>query len=162
MDALTCALAALQLAGAGAPGHQLPVAVQDDALLLNLSPAQVQQYIGQIAQEGASYVRLTASWSGLAPSPQSTRKPGAPFDASEGRGARGPQAVHVERKDPGTGAWTPVSVTGSGCDQGTQFSTDAAGGFYRLSTYQGNATYRMTVRQPDGTWAPSAEVPVSR
>ena len=83
MDALTCALAALLLAGAGAPGHQLPVAVQDDALLLNRSPAQVQQYMGQIAQEGATYVRLTASWSGLAPSPQSTRKPGAPFDASD-------------------------------------------------------------------------------
>jgi hypothetical protein len=53
-------------------------------------------------------------------------------------------------------------VTGQGCDQGTEFSTDAAGAFTRLSPYQGNATYRMTVRQPDGTWAPSDEVPVSR
>jgi hypothetical protein len=60
MDALTCALAALLLAGAGVPGHRLPVAVQDDALLLNRSPAQVQHYTGQIAQEGACYVRLTA------------------------------------------------------------------------------------------------------
>jgi len=59
------------------------VAVQDDALLLNRSPAQVQQYTGPIAQEGAGYVRLNASWSGLAPSPQSTRQPGAPFAASD-------------------------------------------------------------------------------
>jgi hypothetical protein len=43
MDALTCALAALVLAGAGAPEHRLPAAMQDDALLLNRSPAQVQQ-----------------------------------------------------------------------------------------------------------------------
>jgi hypothetical protein len=78
------------------------------------------------------------------------------------RGARGAQVVHVERKDPGTAAWVPVSVIGEGCDQGTEFPTDAAGAFTRLSPYQGNPTYRMTVRQPDRTWAPSAEVPVSR
>jgi hypothetical protein len=53
-------------------------------------------------------------------------------------------------------------VTGQGCDQGTEFSTDSAGGFVRLAPYEENAPYRMTVRQPDGTWAPSAEVPVSR
>src|SRR3954470_15039437 len=84
MDALTCSLAALLLAGSSVgPGHDLPVAVQDDALLLNRAPAQVQQYMGQIAQEGGSYVRLTAGWSGLAPSPRSTAKPDAPFDASD-------------------------------------------------------------------------------
>jgi hypothetical protein len=83
MDALTCSLAALLLAGTTTPGRDLPVAVQDDALLLNRSPAQVQQYMGQIAQEGASFVRLTASWSGLAPSPRAKRKPAAPFDASD-------------------------------------------------------------------------------
>jgi hypothetical protein len=55
----------------------------------------------------------------------------------------------VERKDPGTGAWVPVSVTGQRCDQGTEVSTDAAGAFTRLSPYQGDATYRMTVRQPE-------------
>ena len=77
------------------------------------------------------------------------------------RGARGPQLVHVERKDPGTGAWVPVSVTGQGCDQGTEFSTDSAGGFERLAPYGGPATYRMTVRQPDGSWAPSVEVPAT-
>jgi len=80
----------------------------------------------------------------------------------QARGARGPQVVHVERKDPGTGAWIPVPVTGQGCDQGTEFSTDAAGGFLRLAPYDGDASYRMTVRQPDGSFAPSAEVPVSR
>jgi hypothetical protein len=78
------------------------------------------------------------------------------------RGARGPQLVHIERKDPGSGAWVPVSVTGQGCDQGTEFSTDGAGGFLRLAPWNGNATYRMSVRQPDGSWAPSAEIPVSR
>jgi hypothetical protein len=46
----------------------------------------------------------------------------------------------VERKDPGTGAWVPVSLTGQGCDQGTDFSTDAAGAFTHLSPSQGNAT----------------------
>jgi hypothetical protein len=50
-------------------------------------------------------------------------------------------------------------VTGQGCDQSTEFSTNAAGAFTRLGPYQGNATYRMTVRQPDGTWAPSAGGP---
>jgi hypothetical protein len=39
--------------------------------------------MGQIAQEGGSYVRLTAGWSGLAPSPRSKTKPDAPFDASD-------------------------------------------------------------------------------
>ena len=82
MDALTCSLAALLLATAVGPGHQLPMVVQDDALLLNRS-APVQQYTDQIAQDGASDVRLTASWSGLAPSPRATKKPGAPFDASD-------------------------------------------------------------------------------
>jgi hypothetical protein len=53
-------------------------------------------------------------------------------------------------------------VTGQGWDQGTEFSTDAAGPSTRSSPYEGDATYRMTVRQPDGTWAPSAEVPVRR
>ena len=57
MDALTCSLAALLLATAVGPGHQLPVVVQDDALLLNRAPAQVQQYTDQIAAEGASDVR---------------------------------------------------------------------------------------------------------
>src|SRR3954462_13903010 len=76
MEALTCALAALLLAGA--PGHQLPTAVQDDALLLNRSPAPVQQYLGQM------------------------------------RGTHGPQLVHVERRDPGTSAWVPVSVPAKG------------------------------------------------
>lgn len=85
MDALTCSLAALLLATAVGPGHQLPVVVQDDALLLNRAPAQVQQYTDQIAAEGASDVRLTASWSGLAPSPTATKKPAAPFDASDSK-----------------------------------------------------------------------------
>ena len=82
MDALTCSLAALLLAGSAVgPGHQLPVAIQDDALLLNRAPAQVQQYMGQIKQDGGSFVRLTAGWSGLAPTPRATAKPAAPFDA---------------------------------------------------------------------------------
>ena len=34
------------------------------------------------------------------------------------RGAKGPQVVHVERQDPGTGAWVPVSVTGQGLRPG--------------------------------------------
>jgi hypothetical protein len=85
MDALACSLAALLLATAVGPGHQLPVVVQDDALLLNRAPAQVQQYTDQIAAEGASDVRLTASWSGLAPSPTATKKPGAPFDAADSK-----------------------------------------------------------------------------
>ena len=91
MDALTCSLAALLLATAVGPGHQLPVVVQDNPSL------SAVLLFGQL------------------------------------RGAKGPQVVHVERQDPGTGAWVPVSVTGQGCDQGTEFSTDAAGGFLRLA-----------------------------
>ena len=52
------------------------------------------------------------------------------------RGAKGPEVVHVERQDPGTGAWVPVSVTGQGCDRGTEFS--------------------------DGSFAPSVAIPVSK
>jgi hypothetical protein len=70
MDALTCALAALLLAGAGGPGHQLSVAVQDDALLLNRSPE----------------VKAPAD------------HPEAVVAFGQVRGARVPQVVHVARK----------------------------------------------------------------
>ena len=78
------------------------------------------------------------------------------------RGAKVPQVVHVEKQDPGAGVWVPVSVTGQGCDQGTEFSTDATGDFLRLAPYDGDAAHRMTVRQADGSFAPSIAIPVSR
>ena len=140
MDPLTCALAALLLAGGSVPGHQLPVAVQDDALLLNRSPAQVQQYTGQIAEEGAAYVRLTASWSGRAGRCQ---RPRTATTASGTCRARPSSGCSPARWRAGTPARSPTR-------------------YPPLSPYQGNATYRMTVCQPGGTWAPSAEVPVSR
>jgi hypothetical protein len=86
---LTCALAALLLAGAGAPGHQLPVAVQDDAL-----PWPTRTRASACSPSSGAEVKAEAD------------HPDQPAVVVFGqvRGARGPQAVHVEREDPGTGA----------------------------------------------------------
>jgi hypothetical protein len=78
-----CTLLALLLGGAPQPGPRtLPTTIQDDAVLLHGSDASVRQAINQIASLGAGYVRLTASWSAIAPAPDAQRMPGAPFDPS--------------------------------------------------------------------------------
>jgi hypothetical protein len=83
---LGCSLAAILLASTGATGPTgVETTIQDDAVLLNRPERDVRQAAQQIKDLGADRVRLTASWSGLAPSPQSRTKPGAPFDAADTR-----------------------------------------------------------------------------
>ena len=53
--------------------------------MLHRPEAQVQKYAKQIAELGADRVRITASWSALAPSPRAKRKPGGSFDAEDSR-----------------------------------------------------------------------------
>jgi hypothetical protein len=87
LGALACSLIALLLgssSGLGG-GKNMETVVQDDAQLLHRSPAQVQQSMRRIADLGATHVRLTASWSGLVPSPRDKRIPPAPFDATDSR-----------------------------------------------------------------------------
>jgi hypothetical protein len=83
---LGCSLAAILLASTGATGPTgVETTLQDDAVLLHRSEQEVRRAAEQISELGADRVRLTASWSGLAPSPQSRTKPGAPFDAADTR-----------------------------------------------------------------------------
>jgi hypothetical protein len=49
--------------------------MQDDALMLNRPPAQVQATARRMARLGVDRVRLTAGWSVLAPQPNSRRMP---------------------------------------------------------------------------------------
>jgi hypothetical protein len=80
MGALACGLAAMLLAGTPTQGKHLDTVVQDDALLLARPPAQVRQTARTIAELGADRVRLTASWSTIAPAPDARERPGRPFD----------------------------------------------------------------------------------
>jgi len=77
---LVCTLVSLLLGGNPLPGHTLQRTIQDDAVLLHGSDASVKSAINQIAYLGFNYVRLTASWSAIAPQSSSTQMPGAPFD----------------------------------------------------------------------------------
>jgi hypothetical protein len=73
-------LVALLLGGAPHRHRTLDTTIQDDAVLLHGSDASVKQAIGQMAALGATYVRLTAGWSTLAPQTRSARMPRPPFD----------------------------------------------------------------------------------
>ena len=83
VNPLTCSLAILVSGALGAPSnvHPLPVTIQDDALLLNRAPVQVEATARRMAELGADRVRLTASWFALAPQPRSKRRPR--FDATD-------------------------------------------------------------------------------
>src|SRR4051794_3428053 len=59
----------------------LETVMQDDALLLYRSPAQVRRTVQALALLGVDRVRLTAGWSAIAPNPQSARRPA--FDAAD-------------------------------------------------------------------------------
>ena len=88
MGALWCSLVALLLAGSGTGGagpKYMETVVQDDAQLLHRPAPQVRQSMNRLAALGVTRVRLTASWSSLAPKPRSRRVPPAPFDASASR-----------------------------------------------------------------------------
>ena len=73
----------------------------------------------------------------------------------------GHQVVRVERQDAAGGPWTPVQVTGQTCEGATDFFTDDAGWFLRAAPYTGPGSYRLSRRQPDGSWESGVEVPVS-
>ena len=79
------ALAAAALAGCGGGhGHQrFPVFLQDDAELLHRSPTRVAADLDAIRDDGFTWVRVTAGWSAIAPSPRSARAPR--FHASDAR-----------------------------------------------------------------------------
>jgi hypothetical protein len=71
----------------------------------------------------------------------------------------GPREVRVERLDPATGAWAPVTSWGGSCDmQLGAFLTDRAGFFLRTAPFAGAGTYRMAWHHDDGTWEPGVSV----
>ena len=83
-----CSLAvtlAISLGGSGAPppSHELETVMQDDAELLARSHAEVRRNTRQMADLGVDRVRLTASWSLLAPNSSSKVRPR--FDATDSR-----------------------------------------------------------------------------
>ena len=85
MSVLACSLVALMIAGSGAGTKPFETTLQDDAALLNGTTAQVRASARRIAALGADRVRLTASWSTLAPRPASRRRPRSPFNATDSR-----------------------------------------------------------------------------
>ena len=83
MGALACSLAALLLAGTPTGGKRLDTVVQDDALMLARPAAVVRQTARYIAGLGADRLRLTASWSAIAPAARANVRPGRPFDPAD-------------------------------------------------------------------------------
>jgi hypothetical protein len=83
MTSLACALAIAVASsfGAAAAPRPLEMTIQDDALFLHGGFAQVDRTAARVAQLGADRVRLTASWSALAPQPAARRRPA--FDAAD-------------------------------------------------------------------------------
>ena len=67
MSLLGCSLAAVLLASSGTGSANVETTLQDDAVLLHRSPAEVRKAAHTIAELGADRVRLTAGWSVLAP-----------------------------------------------------------------------------------------------
>src|SRR5215218_2372401 len=78
---LGCSLVALLMAGSGVGAAPVETTIQDDALLLHRSDAQVGEATRTMASLGADRVRITAGWSVLAPEPLSPRRPA--FDAED-------------------------------------------------------------------------------
>lgn len=85
MNEFACSLAvslAFALGGsAPVPQHTMETVIQDDAELLHRDPAEVRRSVRKMADLGVDRVRLTASWSGLAPGSDSRRRPR--FDATD-------------------------------------------------------------------------------
>jgi hypothetical protein len=70
---------ALPAVAAAQPGRPLPLVLQDDAELLNRTPERVRHDLEVARDAGVGVVRLTASWSRIAPDPQAATQPPAPF-----------------------------------------------------------------------------------
>ncbi len=85
MNEFACSLAvalALTLGGeAPVAGHPMETVMQDDAELLYRDPAEVRRNVRKMADLGVDRVRLTASWSALAPDGDHKRRPR--FDATD-------------------------------------------------------------------------------
>lgn len=85
MNEFACSLAvalALTLGGGGpVAGHPMETVMQDDAELLYRDPAEVRRNVRTMADLGVDRVRLTASWSALAPDSDQRRRPR--FDATD-------------------------------------------------------------------------------
>jgi hypothetical protein len=79
---LACTLAA-PLFGTTPGAKYMDTVVQDDAVFLHSSPAQVDDAAQQLEALGADYLRVTAGWSVIAPAPTATQRPGAPFDPAD-------------------------------------------------------------------------------
>ena len=94
--ALTLAALAL-LAGCGDSGEppraERPLIVQDDAELLYRDDARTAAAVASLKQAGVDWVRISAGWSFIAPTPTAPRRPA--FDAAD------PDAYPP-------GAWTPL------------------------------------------------------
>jgi hypothetical protein len=79
---LGCTLAALLLGIAPGAKH-MDTVVQDDAVFLHSPPAQVRAAAEQVKALGATYLRVTAGWSVIAPRPTARTLPPAPFDPAD-------------------------------------------------------------------------------
>jgi hypothetical protein len=77
---LACTLAAL-LMGSTPGVKYMDTVVQDDAVFLHSTPLQVQAAARQVRALGATYLRITAGWSVIAPAPRSKQRPS--FDAAD-------------------------------------------------------------------------------
>lgn len=100
MNAFACSLAvtlAVALGGADAPKgpHRLETVMQDDAQMLARSPTEVRRTARRMASLGVDRVRLTASWSAMAPEPESRRRPR--FDATDSRQYRREPLLRLDR-----------------------------------------------------------------
>jgi hypothetical protein len=66
------------------------------------------------------------------------------------RPGKGQQVVHVEKRNPDTGAWEAVQTFGPTCDAtAPEFLTDHGGFFRRAAPALGAATYRFAWRRDD-------------
>jgi hypothetical protein len=78
---------AFAVAGCGtrpaAPAPKVATVVQDDAELLHRSPQRIAATLDDLRDLGVDWVRVTAGWSQIAPSPLSARRPA--FDARDPR-----------------------------------------------------------------------------
>ncbi len=100
MNPFACCLAvtlAVALGGSDAPKgpHRLETVMQDDAQMLAPLARRGPSNGAQDGGLGVDRVRLTASWSALAPDPESRRKPR--FDATDSRQYRREPLLRLDR-----------------------------------------------------------------
>jgi hypothetical protein len=77
MGALACGVVALLLAGAG--GKSMETTLQDDAIFLHRSTAQIRQAAETVKRLGGDRIRMTAGWHFIAPRARSRRMPRGRF-----------------------------------------------------------------------------------